>query len=202
MYAVRPSLISPMLAYAMVNNGGFHRGYRARLSICMHAGDGVRERIHPWSLLKTSGIQCKRRASSRQSTQNDASMLLLMRQLSTLRLYQPITATRQAKPSARRSEVRERTNRIISLPLLPEPDLHLLAHPALHSRAAHSKGDIDVARFDGVSLLPAKDVRISPRSAPGELCVLHGIFLWDGTFNLEIGISVLRLEVERAGSRQ
>jgi hypothetical protein len=48
----------------------------------------------PWSLLNISGFPYMRNASSRQSTQNTASMLLLMRQLSTLRLYQSITATR------------------------------------------------------------------------------------------------------------
>ncbi len=44
----------------------------------------------PWSLLNTSGLPCLRKASSRQSTQNTASMLLLMRQLSTRREYQSI----------------------------------------------------------------------------------------------------------------
>ena len=48
----------------------------------------------PWSLLNTSGLPCSRSASSRQSTQNDASMLLLMRQDSTQREYQSMIATR------------------------------------------------------------------------------------------------------------
>ena len=38
----------------------------------------------PWSLLNTAGLPCARKASSRQSTQNKASIVLLMRQLSTL----------------------------------------------------------------------------------------------------------------------
>ncbi|KVN31807.1 hypothetical protein WJ64_11510 [Burkholderia ubonensis] len=56
----------------------------------------------PWSLLNTSGLPCVRSASSRQSTQNEASMLLLMRQDSTRREYQSITATRYAKPRTSR----------------------------------------------------------------------------------------------------
>jgi hypothetical protein len=48
----------------------------------------------PWSLLKISGLPCIRNASSRQSTQNTASMLLLNRQLKIFRLYQSITAVR------------------------------------------------------------------------------------------------------------
>jgi hypothetical protein len=48
----------------------------------------------PWSLLKISGLPCVRRASSRQSTQNVASMLLLIRQLKALRLYPSMIATR------------------------------------------------------------------------------------------------------------
>ena len=48
----------------------------------------------PWSVLNTSGLPWSRKASSRQSTQNTASMELLMRQLSTRREYQSITATR------------------------------------------------------------------------------------------------------------
>ncbi len=39
----------------------------------------------PWSLLNTSGLPCRRKASSRQSTQNTASMLLLMRELSLIK---------------------------------------------------------------------------------------------------------------------
>ena len=48
----------------------------------------------PWSLLNTSGLPCSRKESSRQSTQNAASMLLLIRQLRTRREYQSITATK------------------------------------------------------------------------------------------------------------
>ena len=44
----------------------------------------------PWALLNTSCLPCMRKASSRQSTQNTASMELLMRQLSTRREYQSI----------------------------------------------------------------------------------------------------------------
>ena len=56
----------------------------------------------PWSLLNTSGLPCTRKASSKQSTQNAASMLLLMRQLSTLLEYQSMMATRYAKPRSKR----------------------------------------------------------------------------------------------------
>ncbi len=56
----------------------------------------------PLSELNISGLPKLRRASSRQSTQKLTSMLLLMRQLSTLRLYQSITATRYTKPCANR----------------------------------------------------------------------------------------------------
>ena len=48
----------------------------------------------PWSLLKTSGLPCSRKASSRQSTQNIASIVLLIRQLKTRREYQSMMATR------------------------------------------------------------------------------------------------------------
>ena len=48
----------------------------------------------PWSLLKISGLPCVRMASSRQSTQNAASMVLLIRQPSTRREYQSMIATR------------------------------------------------------------------------------------------------------------
>ena len=48
----------------------------------------------PWSLLNTSGLAWWRKASSRQSTQKAASIELLMRQLSTRREYQSMTATR------------------------------------------------------------------------------------------------------------
>jgi hypothetical protein len=47
-----------------------------------------------WSLWNTVGLPCTRKASSRQSTQNEASMLLLMRQESTQREYQSMIATR------------------------------------------------------------------------------------------------------------
>lgn len=48
----------------------------------------------PWSLLNTSGLPWTRKASSRQSTQNTASILLLMRQLNTRREYQSMMATK------------------------------------------------------------------------------------------------------------
>jgi hypothetical protein len=56
----------------------------------------------PWSLLKIAGLPWWRKASSRQSTQNTASLLLLIRQLRTLRLTQSMIATRVAKPRASR----------------------------------------------------------------------------------------------------
>lgn len=56
----------------------------------------------PWSLLNTSGLPCSRKASSSQSTQNAASMLLLMRQVSTRLEYQSMMATRYAKPRSKR----------------------------------------------------------------------------------------------------
>jgi hypothetical protein len=48
----------------------------------------------PWSLLNTSGLPYTRKASCKQSTQNAASMLLLIRQLSTLLMYLSMIATR------------------------------------------------------------------------------------------------------------
>jgi hypothetical protein len=48
----------------------------------------------PWSVLNTSGLPCSRMASSRQSTQNTASIVLLIRQLNTRREYQSMMATR------------------------------------------------------------------------------------------------------------
>ena len=48
----------------------------------------------PWSLLNTSGRPWVRRASSRQATQNPASRVLAIRQASTRRAYQSMTATR------------------------------------------------------------------------------------------------------------
>ena len=43
----------------------------------------------------------------------------------------------------------------ISLSLLPEPDMHLSAHPALRSSVAHSKGDVSnhVASLLCISLI-------------------------------------------------
>jgi hypothetical protein len=41
----------------------------------------------PWSLSNTSGLACSCIASCMQSTQNIAFMVLLMRQLNTLREY-------------------------------------------------------------------------------------------------------------------
>jgi hypothetical protein len=46
----------------------------------------------PWSLLNISGLPCSHKASSRQSTQNAASMLLLIRQFSTRLEYPSIAA--------------------------------------------------------------------------------------------------------------
>lgn len=42
-------------------------------------------------------------------------------------------------------------------------------HPALHLSAAHSKGNIGVARLNGSSRLATHDVRIFRRGPPFEL---------------------------------
>src|SRR5271170_725013 len=52
----------------------------------------------PWSVLKPSGGPYFVIASSSPSTQKSAVMLSETRQLRTLRLYQPMTATRYTKP--------------------------------------------------------------------------------------------------------
>src|SRR5713226_4605874 len=41
----------------------------------------------------------------------------------------------------------------ISWPLLPEPDMHLSAHPALHSSVAESKGNVRVTRLEQAASL-------------------------------------------------
>ena len=48
----------------------------------------------PWSVLKISGRPYRASASSRASTQNDASMVFDNRQANTARLAQSMTATR------------------------------------------------------------------------------------------------------------
>jgi hypothetical protein len=48
----------------------------------------------PWSVLKICGLPKRDSASSSASTQNDTSIVLDSRQLSTARLAQSITATR------------------------------------------------------------------------------------------------------------
>src|ERR1039458_1268666 len=56
----------------------------------------------------------------------------------------------------------------ISLSLLPEPDMHLSAHPALRSSVAHSKGDVSIARFDDFAGFIAQDVRVLGWRTPSE----------------------------------
>jgi hypothetical protein len=59
-----------------------------------HPSEDLTGELHPFgSLLNTSGVSCTRKAFSNQSTQNAASKLLLMRQLSTLLEYQSMMAT-------------------------------------------------------------------------------------------------------------
>ena len=59
----------------------------------------------PWSLLNTSGLPRWRSPSSRQSTQNDASMLLLMRQASTDAI--PVDNRHQISNAACQPDIRQ-----------------------------------------------------------------------------------------------
>jgi hypothetical protein len=59
-----------------------------------HTREDLTGELRTLSLLNTSGLPCSRMASSRQSTQNTASMVLLIRQLKTRREYQSMMATR------------------------------------------------------------------------------------------------------------
>ncbi len=54
----------------------------------------------PWSVLKISGFPFPRRASSKASRQNETSMVIDSRQLSTRRLNQSTTAARYGKQKA------------------------------------------------------------------------------------------------------
>jgi hypothetical protein len=66
-----------------------------------HPGEALTGELHPFAVLNTSGLPCTRKASSKQSTQNAASMLLRIRQLSTLLEYQSMMATKYVKPRSK-----------------------------------------------------------------------------------------------------
>ena len=56
-----------------------------------------------------------------------------------------------------------------SLPLLPEPDLHLSAHPALHFSVAAQSPHHDAATSGTVGSQGVQDTEVSRRAAPAEL---------------------------------
>src|SRR6266851_696789 len=62
----------------------------------------------------------------------------------------------------------------ISWPLLPEPDVHLSAHPALHSSVAESKGKVGVTRLEQLAILVVNEVGVLFRSPPPELTLAAG----------------------------